>query len=170
MKSGPAFVIALGLALVISASAAAQNNQPYVPGFGRPGAGVGMSAAAREAVLNKELFNRTPGELVRGPNGLLLDVRERDNNAFLQVPGGGNLLPGARPGRGWPTGLGTGLGWNNAGFSDNGGSYGLISLGRSRSLNSWIALLPAGIDDTGGGGFSAGGTPIDTWISQLNQL
>ncbi len=170
MKSRPALIIALGLALLYSASAMAQSNRPYVPGGSRIGAGVGLSAAGREAILQEEFTGKSPNYLIRGPNGLLLDVRERDNNAFLQVPGGGNFLPGARPNKGWSTGLGTGLGWNNPGFSDGGGGSFALSVGRAHSLNSWITLLPAGIDDTGGRSMRSGGTPINTWISQLNQL
>jgi len=170
MKSGPALILMLGLALFGSASAAAQSmNRPYVPGgFG---GGTGFSLAGRQAILNEEFTGSRPNVLIRGPNGGLVDLLERDNNAFLPEPGGGNFLPGARPGKGWPTGLGTGLGWNNAGYG-SGGSGSAFFRPPASSLNGWIALIPAGLDEDGAGGgyVRSGGTPIDTWISQLNLL
>lgn len=167
---GFSFAIALGLSLAVAAGgpAMAQSNLPY-----KPGGGTGLSIGARQAIINDRLFGSRPTALIRSPSGLLFGIRRENNQALLQSPEGGAFLPGARPNRSWPTGLGTGLGWS--GVSAGGGFYaGTAGVGVSgASLSGWIAMLPA----SGGGSSSGGGliigntaTPIDSWIRQLELI
>lgn len=55
------------------------NNQPY----SYRGGGAGMSTAYRQAIIDRELFGREPRNLVRSADGRLLEVIERDDQAFL---------------------------------------------------------------------------------------
>ena len=157
--------LALGIFLLASAPAMAQSNMPYQPG------GPGMSLGYRQGILNDKLLGSRPSALVRGPNGELLDVQRQGSQVFLRSPDSGAFLPGARPNSGWPTGLGTGLGWSGTIGSAGGVRYG-SSWEPSNSLMSWIAMLPASNGSSRWSGLVSGGgvTPINTWIQQLELL
>tara|TARA_R110002167_G_scaffold366389_1_gene595668 strand:- start:5379 stop:5885 length:507 start_codon:yes stop_codon:yes gene_type:complete len=161
-------IIAVAVSLTCVNVASAQvGNAPYSPGASRTGAGI--SFAYRQAILNAKILGQRPRALVRGPSGELLTIQRRGRNALVLYPGDGSFIPGARPNAGWPTGLGTGLGWNLASYS---GSVGGYRSAPAQSLNSWVSLLPSSADGATSsfGLYSDGGTPIDTWIMQLNQI
>jgi hypothetical protein len=159
----------LGATLVVLGGGAADaqiGNQPY-----RPGGGVGISNAARQAIQNDRILGSRPRNLVRGADGSLLDVSRTNNQAFARSSANGAFLSSsARYGAGWPTGLGTGLGWGNmnlgwGGSGGGGGSgYGRSSFA-SESMMQWISMLSFG----GGPAFTpsgSGSTPLDIWIGQ----
>jgi hypothetical protein len=58
------------------------NNQPY--SFGS--VGIGMSMAARQAILDQELTGSRPRNLYRGSDGRLSTVTRRDQQAYLVDP------------------------------------------------------------------------------------
>jgi hypothetical protein len=168
MKSGFASAIAVAATLACAGTASAQLvNAPYSPGASRPGAGI--SFGYRQAILNAQILGQRPSALVRGPSGELLDVRRSGRNALVLNPGDGSYVPGARPNAGWPTGLGTGLGWNLASYA---GAVGGYRSAPGESLNMWISLVPSGPDGARSsfGLYNDGRTPIDTWIMQLEQI
>lgn len=154
--------LALGIAVLTSAPALAQSNLPYQAG------GAGMSFGYRQAILNDRLLGSRPSALVRGPSGDLLDVNRQGSQVFLRSPDSGVFLAGARPNRGWPTGLGTGLGWGGMALAATGGGY-VGSWRTGDSLTQWIALLPASDGLSSWGGLTSGGgeTPMDIWIRLL---
>lgn len=157
-----AFFSALGVGLLLSAPAQAQSNLPY-----QPGGGPGLSVGARQAIINDRLFQDRPSVLLRSPSGLLFGIRRENNQALIVSPESGAILPGARPYRNWPVGLGSGLGWGGVSSGDN--FYAGVGGARmsGSSMPEWIALLPAG-----GGGLYYGNpsTPIDAWIQQLDLI
>lgn len=168
MKIASTAIIAVAASLACVNLASAQvGNAPYSPGASRPAAGI--SLGYRQAILNAKILGQRPRALVRGPSGELLTIQRSGRNALVLNPGDGSYVPGARPNAGWPTGLGTGLGWNLVSFSGAGGGY---RSAPSQSLNSWISLVPSGPDGNASnlGIFSGGGSPIDTWIMQLGQI
>lgn len=156
-------ILALGIALLSSAPVLAQSNMPY-----QAAGGVGISLGYRQAILNDRLLGSRPSALVRGPSGELLDVERRGSQAFLRSPDSGAFLPGARPNSGWPTGLGTGLGWSGTSLTGNSVRY-IGARGMSDSVTSWIAMLPADNEQAYWGGLRSdgGATPMDIWIRQL---
>lgn len=165
MNLAAKLILPLGFALLSSTPVLAQTNMPYQPGR----SGVGLSLGYRQAILNDKLLGSRPSNLIRGPSGELLDVQRRGSQVFLRDPNSGSYLPGARPYSGWPTGLGTGLGWG--GTSQGGGSVRYVGTPGSNSLH-WISLLPSDRGQYSSSGLSpaAGGTPIDSWIQLLPQL
>jgi hypothetical protein len=80
----------LGTAAMLHvASAGAQlNNQAY-----SPGGGYGMSTAARQALFNQQLTGATPGDVIRGPNGTLLNVTRDENGLAVVTTQGGAVIP-----------------------------------------------------------------------------
>lgn len=74
---------------------AQMNNRPY--SFRNSPGGLGMSDAGRQAIINRKVFNETPENLMRGPDGLLLDVFKGPGNVvILRREGGGGVVPGYR--------------------------------------------------------------------------
>jgi len=172
-KFGITLGLSLGVVVMTVTPALAQSNLPY-----RPGGGVGLSTAARQAITNNQVFGTTPRALIRSsPDGLLFGIQREGRTALLQSPEGGAFLPGARPNRSYPTGLGTGLGWSGVSFGGVGlssGFSGSAGIGTSSiSLASWINQLPSGSTGARDGStvfLSSSTTPIDAWIQQLNLI
>ena len=76
-------------AMLFVASAEAQlNNSPY-----SPGGGYGMSNAARQAMFNQQLTGVTPGDVIRSPNGALLNVTRGENGLAIVTTQGGAVIP-----------------------------------------------------------------------------
>lgn len=137
------------LAAVLTEPALAQwNNEPYQ--FRNSGGGGGFSPAYRQAMLNKELFGREPDNLVRGPDGRLLDVIERDQQAYLVDPEPNFYVPAQR-------------------FSSTGGiSLFLSAGGGAATIGGWTSMLDGpGLPNAAGRPATAA-SPIDSWINQLD--
>lgn len=136
------------------------NNQPFgfggggisVGGVGLGGGGgsVGMSTAYRQAILNQELRNSMPSNLLRDRSGALVTVeRGPSGQAFVSAPVQPYLVQSFRP---------SGLG------------YGTVS--SSHAFSRWVGMIdPVGLP------IHAGVTPIDSrapsidaWINQLASL
>lgn len=137
---------ALAVAVLAPTAASAQwNNDPY-QFRSNTGGGAGMSLAYRQAILNEELFGRRPENLVRGPDGRLLEIIRRDQQAFLADPEP-NFLVGRR-GR---TGVLVGVGGVGFSFGSGGpvqqwtADYGLSAWAATRRssepVDAWTAML-----------------------------
>jgi len=74
--------------LFVAAADAQLNNQAY-----SPGGGYGMSTAARQALYNQQLSGATPGDVIRGPNGTLLNVTQGENGLAVVTTQGGAVIP-----------------------------------------------------------------------------
>jgi hypothetical protein len=167
MRTRVILTIVAAMAIVSASAATAQvGNTPYSPGATRAGAGI--SFGYRQAIVNAKVPGLRPRALVKGPNGELLNIQRNGRNALVYSPGDGSYIPGARPNASWPTGLGTGLGWNLVSYSGGGGYV----TAPAQSINSWISLVPVGAGEATSsfGLYNDGGTPIDTWIMQLNMI
>ncbi len=81
-------------AMIVPQIAEAQmNNRPYAFRNG----GVGMSPGGRQAILNEKIFDVTPDNLMRGPDGTLLDVTEGPgHSALVSREGNGGFITSYR--------------------------------------------------------------------------
>lgn len=70
------------------------NNKPF--SFNTPSGGVGMSVGGKQAILNKELFNMKPDNMLRDINGSLLSVTEGRGNTAIVNYEGGSVIPSYR--------------------------------------------------------------------------
>ncbi|KZD08757.1 hypothetical protein AUP43_08325 [Oceanibaculum pacificum] len=164
----PLFIVMAGLVTTgiagvfapTGAQAQGLNNQPFRfggggisvggGGLGGGGGSVGMSTAYRQAILNQELRNSTPTNLLRDRSGALVTVeRGPSGQAFVSSPVQPYLVQSFRP---------AGLG------------YGIAA--SSHAFSRWVGMIdPVGLP------IHAGVTPmdsrapsIDAWISQLASL
>lgn len=114
----------------------------------------GMSLAYRQAILEAAIDNRRRSNLVRGPDGLLVDVERRDGQAFVRAQAA-PLLPRHAFERGT-----TGIAIGGIG----------IGIG-ARSITAWIGQVRTGIVDdythTVVGYHPASSHAIDEWIALL---
>ncbi len=145
------FVLAAAVALsLLPAGASAQwNNEPYRFGsnIGAGTGGAGMSMAYRQAILDEELFGRRPENLLRGADGRLLRVIDRDQQAFLAEPEPNFLVR-----QGDRLRVVTGI-------------YGL-GLGAATPIDRWTGTLNTGAQDWAV--TSRSSQPIDAWIGMLD--
>lgn len=86
-------------AILIAVSAglafAQLDNRPF--SFKNSPGGMGMSQGGRQAIINDKIFDSRPDNMLRGPDGLLLDVIKGPGNVVIvQREGNGGVLPGYR--------------------------------------------------------------------------
>lgn len=138
----------------IALDAAAQliSNKPYE--FSRRGGGgVGMSLGYRQAIIEEQLFNRRPENLLRDATGALLEIeRGPSNQAFVRQQAS-PFLPGAS----------AGVGPSGGGFSAFVGGVGLSVGGFGIGFEYGLAQSVVPLSSYS----SPPSTPIDAWISQL---
>ena len=161
MRSSLAAVIVAVFALgYMTTDASAQmNNKPY--SFSGGGSSLGMSSAARQAILNQKLTGATPDNLVRGPNGALLEVTRGPGNTAITRDQAGVAIPGYR-GRGNIASGGVGL-FNNFFYSGSfrrGGTYTFASRITGDAIAGWTGMVS-------GGRVYSGGNSVDAWTSQV---
>lgn len=95
IKNIRAIIAAAMISAVTAGTAYAQlDNKPY--SFkNSPGGGVGMSVGGRQAIINEKLFDSTPHNLQRGPDGSLVDVTEGPGkSAIIFRNGTTSVIPG----------------------------------------------------------------------------
>lgn len=142
---GAAAVIAVAASVWVQLSAASAwaqlSTEPYSY---RSGGSVGMSNAYRQAMMDKEITGSRPRNLLRGADGSLLVVEERNSQAVVTTRPSNYLFT---------------RGGNVAGVNIAGAGYGL---GFGSPVDGWtgpgVALTPPG----------AGRPPIDSWVAQVD--
>lgn len=154
--------------LLLGTTAESQiSNKPYQ--F-RGGASVGMSNAAREAILRQKLLNETPRNLVRGPSGELLDVEKGPGGTAIVSERGGRIIPGFRGRPLFRSGSGIGVGIFNAFFltrpGDSTGAAAFFSSGSQTraSIAGWTGMVSSG---GGAGMVPSGHSPVESWTTQV---
>lgn len=68
------------------------NNKPY--SFNTPTGAPGMSVAGRRAMLNDQLFDIRPRNMLRAEDGSLLSVEKGKGGTAIVTDSSGNVLPG----------------------------------------------------------------------------
>jgi hypothetical protein len=155
------------------ASAEAQlNNKPF--SFNTPDGGPGMSFAAKQAIMNLQLYNATPDNIMRGPGGGLLTITRNDraDGVPIVTTESGEEIPGFR-GRGLD--LGGLLLEPTTGIGSGDGGQLLLGFGSSSGITvtTWtyrlvVATTGGGYPSFGGGyGFGGSGQSINTWTAQV---
>lgn len=142
---GAAAAIAVAASAWVQLSAASAwaqlSTEPYSY---RSGGSVGMSNAYRQAMMDKEITGSRPRNLLRGADGSLLVVEERNSQAVVTSRPSSYLFY---------------RGGNVAGVNIAGAGYGL---GFGSSIDGWtgpgVAVIPPG----------AGRPPIDSWVAQVD--
>lgn len=151
-------VIAVSLPLVVADASAQMNNKPY--SF-KGGSSLGMSAAARQAILNKKLTGATPDHIARGADGSLIEIskgpgstavaRGQDGVAITGYHGRGDAFDGA-------------VGIFNPYFLGNSeqrsGSVTFASRLTGNAISGWTSMVT-------GGPTVIGGSSIDAWTSLI---
>ncbi|MGE5506023.1 MAG: hypothetical protein ACM31L_16495 [Actinomycetota bacterium] len=141
-------VAALAATLVPTLASAQWNDQPWnFPG------GVGMSMAARQAILQQHIDGIRPDNLYRGPDGQLLTVVRKGDQAFLTEPQPYYVV-------GAPT---SGQAYVQAGF-------GGVSLGLGTSAMAWPLMLEGARVAVAPYGPRLSSSPVDAWTRQLDGL
>lgn len=176
MKLGRLLALAItagSLALLMQAPAYAQlNNDPF--SFDSPGtSGLGMSDAARQAILNQEIYGSTPDHIMIGPGGVLLEIAPGPGGhvALATLPDG-SFLQSYR-GRGLDLG---GFAPFFESHDSNGGYAGLVVQGSAQGIiNSWTFGVLAGTYEGDGlpgrlGYMHSSSTSIDAWTTLVAGL
>ena len=89
------FYTALFAALMSGAAQAQMSNRPF--NFSSPGtAGLGISIAGQQAILNQHITGATPDVLLRDANGMLLDVVRGPERIAVVTGADGDVRPGFR--------------------------------------------------------------------------
>jgi hypothetical protein len=152
-------VVAVSLFLVTADASAQMNNKPF--SFSNGGPSLGMSAAARQAILNQKLTGATPDNIMRGPGGALITITEGPNNIAIATGQDGVVLQGYH-GRG--TALSGGVGIFNPYFLGNAGQrsggYTLASRLTGNAIAGWTSMV-------GGATPYNSGNSIDAWTSLI---
>lgn len=85
--------VALFSAVTIGTAHAQLDNRPF--SFKNAPSGVGMSTGGRQAIINEKLFDATPDNLQRAPDGSLVDVTEGPGNSAITFRHGTtSVIPG----------------------------------------------------------------------------
>ena len=157
MRSGLVGIIVVALSLVAADASAQMNNKPY--SF-KGGSSLGMSAAARQAILNQKLTGATPDNIMRGADGSLIEISKGPGSNAIARTSDGVVIPGYR-GRG--DAFDGVLGVFNPYFLGNSGqrsgSITFASRLTGNAIAGWTSMV------TGGG--AIGGNSIDAWTSLI---
>jgi hypothetical protein len=145
--------------LIFAGNASAQmSSNPY--SFGG-GPALGMSNAARQAILNKKLTGVTPDHIMRGANGTLIEITKGPGNTAIARGADGVVIPGYH-GRGGAVSGEVGV-FNPyfRGYTTQYNGTSTFASGiTSNSIAGWTSMV------FGGPGV-AGGSSIDAWLSMI---
>jgi hypothetical protein len=166
----PALALLAGAAIATAAppAVAQLDNRPFQ--FRNSG-GMGMSTAGRQAILEQELFDRTPDNLVRR-GGVLVDVVEGPGGEALVRSQARPFIPDARPSRNRG---GAAAGVFNAFFTLGAGgggtaSYSPAAYRTTGAVTSWTAAVVSDGGYGGGGGGDRTSAVIGAWTQQVSLL
>lgn len=166
-------IVAVGIAMLVAmgTAGAQMDNKPF--SFrNSPQGGPGMSQGGKQAIIEEKLFDSTPDNLQRGPDGRLIDVIEGPGHSAIALEHGtNNTVPGFH---------GTDFRGNNElmqvgvfnpyfGAMQDSSSYAGYSYAQFHTaalINSWTMNMVAG-------GISApyyGDNAVDSWTAFVNSL
>lgn len=152
-------VVAVSMFLMTAGASAQMNNKPF--SFSG-GSSLGMSSAAKQAILNQKLTGSTPDNIMRGPSGALITVTRGPNNVAIATGQDGVVLQGYH-GRGGAFGGGAGL-FNSYFLGNSGqrsGGYTFASRLTGNAIAGWTSMV------SGGGASYSGGNSVDAWTSLI---
>lgn len=165
---------AIFVLFVVGTASAQMDNRPF--SFrNSPQGGPGMSGGGKQAIIQEKLFGETPDNMLRGPDGRLLDV--------IEGPGDSAIVLEHGTARTYPGYHGTSfrgdsdlmqVGVFNAYFGplhDSTGfaGYSYAQLHTANMINSWTMGMIA----NGAAPVYFGSNPVDSWtvfVSSLNRF
>lgn len=139
------------LLLALPQTAQAQlNNQPFSFSRGTVGAGVGMSSAYREIMLERKLLGRsTANNFIRGVDGSLVNVERKGDQGFAR--------PTTAPYAASQSNFSLGIGGASLGTGAGQPRASLRSETANEDMPALFGTAPAAV-------------PINSWIYQLTTL
>lgn len=161
----------IGLVLLSGSIAYGQfNNKPFQFKSSDDG-GVGMSAAAKQAILQKEIYNITPDNLVRSPGKEYVVIDQGAGNFVLARRVGSTVFLTDFKGTSFrDNNPDMAAGVFNSYFSADGvNSYGpvYVSIQSGETITTWTTRVAY---DGLGNGYIGLGEPIDVWTAQASSL
>jgi hypothetical protein len=152
-------VVAGSLVLLAGEASAQMNNKPF--SFGnRGGSSLGMSTAARQAILNKKLTGATPNNIMRGPGGALIEITKGPGSMAIATGQDGVVLQGYHGRSGVLTGR---AGFFNPYFygnPDKGATYTIASRLTGDAIAGWTGMV-------NNRPVVSNGSSIDAWTSMI---
>lgn len=159
---------AVGLVASISAAHAQLGNRPFQ--FSGGDGTTGMSDAGRQAIMRKKLFDETPDNLVRSPDGRLLKLEKGPGDSVIVSTRDGETIPGFRGRSIFRRSVGEGAGIFNAFFgtgrssATQGGAFFIGGFGTRLSIANWTDMIADGGPT---GAVPSRPNPIDGWTTQV---
>lgn len=150
--------VAMSLSLFGADASAQMNNKPF--SF-KGGSSLGMSSAARQAIINQKLTGATPDHIMRGAGGSLIEIAKGPGSTAVATGADGVVLTGYH-GRGGAFDGGVGI-FNPYFLGNSGqrsGSVTFASRLTSNAIAGWTSMVT-------GGAVNFGGSSIDAWISLI---
>jgi len=132
-----------GVVCAVSFSSPGQaqfNNKPY--SFSTPTGAPGMSQAARQAIINDQLYNSRPENMLRDSSGALLSIEKSKGGTAIVRTADGEILPGFRGTSISTAGISVGVFNTYFMAADNDRRYApLQSMAATYTINGWINML-----------------------------
>jgi hypothetical protein len=140
-------------------ASAQMSNKPFSFGNGG-GSSLGMSAAARQAILNKKLTGQTPDNIMRGPGGALIEITKGPGSMAVATGQDGVVLQGYHGRGGVLTGRAGLFNPYFYGYVDKGTSYSVASRLTGNAIAGWTGMVS-------GRNTPASNSSIDAWTSMV---
>ena len=151
-------VVAASLLLFAVDASAQMNNKPF--SF-KGGSSLGMSSAARQAIINQKLTGVTPDHIMRGADGSLIEIARGPGSSAIARGADGVVLTGYH-GRG--NAFDGAVGIFNPYFLGNSeqrsGAITFASRLTGNAIAGWTSMVT-------GGPVTFGGSSIDAWTSLI---
>lgn len=150
---------AVSLMLMAADASAQMSNKPFSFGNGG-GSSLGMSTAAKQAILNKKLTGATPDNIMRGPDGSLIEITSGPNNIAIATGQDGVVLQGYHGRSGILTGAAGLFNPYFYGNADKGPAYTIASQLTGNAIAGWTGMVS-------GRPVISSGSSIDAWTSLI---
>jgi hypothetical protein len=158
-KVAGVLIVAVSLMLMVADASAQMNNKPF--SFGSSGgSSLGMSAAAKQAILNKELTGATPDNIMRGPGGALIEITSGPSNIAIATGQDGVVLQGYHGRSGVLTGSAGAFNPYFYGGHEKSPTFTTAHQLTSNAIAGWTSMVS-------GRQVYSGGDSIDAWTSLI---
>lgn len=161
-------MLLLFLCNVSNVAIAQMNNKPF--SFrGTINGNAGMSMGGKQVILNDKIYNSTPDNLVRGPDGSLLDIAKGPGSvAIVGIPDG-NFIPSFSEHSFRENNAGMSVNVFDAYYIQRGANnieYSFLPKQSSAAMNIWTSRVISG----GSPAFYSTNSSVDTWTGMVYVL
>ncbi|MCB1682137.1 MAG: hypothetical protein H6858_04575 [Rhodospirillales bacterium] len=161
--------LVIGMGTLALPAQAQMNNKPF--SFNTPDGGVGMSVGAKQAIINQQVYDSTPKNMLRNAEGQLLSVTKGENNYPIVTNADGTaVIPNYRGTSYKGSNLEMSVGVFNSFFSPRNSNDSPVYLSASNGqtgpvISTWTARVASGEPVS----FVANNS-IDTWTGLVETL